>query len=138
MVTKHLHGTHYLYHSSSPLILLTINKMKISVKANSSSGDPYTVDFIHNNGLLSVFCNCAAGEWGKFCKHKWQLLSGNRAMLAYEDDVQKLQEVESWVKLSSISSLFDEVNDLERELEEKKTRLKKAKKEVERKMKEGF
>lgn len=113
--------------------------MKISIRAKSSSGDePYIVDFIKENGLLSVFCNCTAGDWGKFCKHKWQVLSGDRSMLYSPEDEEKLQQVEEWVSESSFSSLYVDVNELEEQVAQLKARIKKAKKDAEKKMREGF
>jgi len=115
------------------------NKMKISIRAKSSSGgEPYIVDFMREKGLLSVFCNCAAGDFGKFCKHKWQLLSGDRSMLYSSEDEEKLQQVEEWVEESSFSLLYSDVNELEAQVAKLKAQIKKAKKDAEKRMREGF
>jgi hypothetical protein len=113
--------------------------MKISIRAKSSSGgEPYIVDFTRENGLLSVFCNCTAGDFGKFCKHKWQLLSGDRGMLYSSEDEEKLQQVEEWVEVSSFYSLYSDVNELEAQVAKLKAQIKKAKKDAEKRMREGF
>lgn len=96
------------------------------------------MDFLWENGLLSVFCDCAAGEWGKFCKHKWRLLSGDASMLYSEGDIDKLQGIEAWVKESSFSTLYRDVDALEEEIKTLKAEVKVAKKEAEKKLREGF
>jgi len=113
--------------------------MQPTLNAKSSSGDSYyEVKFHHEDGKLKVFCSCAAGEKGRFCKHKWQLLSGNSDMLHNPEQLEDLQKVVTWVKDSDFKRLYDKVNELELELEVIKKQIKAEKKNVERRMREGF
>ncbi|HBR95236.1 MAG TPA: hypothetical protein DEA90_13835 [Opitutae bacterium] len=113
--------------------------MKISIQAKSSSGDhSYTVDFIKEGELLSVFCNCPAGALGKLCKHKLQLLSGDNSMLHSDGDIEKLNELQAWVRASTFPNLQLKLSELESEIASLKLKIKKEKKNIEKKIKEGF
>ncbi|MFT7388756.1 MAG: putative Zn finger protein [Candidatus Endobugula sp.] len=89
--------------------------MNISIKAKSSRGDAsYTVDFMTKDGVLSVFCDCPAGEWGKFCKHKWQLLNGDESMLTSIDQSSQLKIVHTLAIEKGIHDLYKDVDALEK------------------------
>lgn len=90
--------------------------MFISIKAVSSRGDSfYTVDFFLKHNALSVLCDCPAGEWGKFCKHKWQLLNGDESMLAESSESDKLAEVNKLALERGLNDLYQETERLEQE-----------------------
>lgn len=89
--------------------------MFISIKALSSRGDSfYTVDFFLKHDALSVLCDCPAGEWGKFCKHKWQLLNGDESMLAEPAQSDKLAEVHKLALERGLNDLYQETERLEK------------------------
>lgn len=93
--------------------------MKITLEAKSSSGDySYNVGFWQKNGLLSVWCDCPAGEWGKFCKHKWQLLNGNEKMLADASQADELNIIKELAIERGIDKLYKKVDDLENQKKE--------------------
>lgn len=104
--------------------------MKISLQAISSSTDSsYTVDhLVSDEGKLSVFCDCPAGQWGKFCKHKWRLLHGDETMLADLSQIEALKEVAQIALDRSIDSLYGTVEEHEKK---KKKLAKSVKKEKE-------
>jgi hypothetical protein len=87
--------------------------MNISLKAKSSSGSFYSVDFIKVEEGLSVHCECPAGEWGKFCKHKWQLLNGDEAMLFDSAQLSELQTINSIALERGVNQLYEGVESLE-------------------------
>ncbi len=91
--------------------------MKTTLEAISSDGvTTYSVDFIINDtGKLAVFCSCPAGEWGKFCKHKWQLLHGDESMLADLSQLDELKTIASIAKEHHVDDLFDDINKLEKD-----------------------
>jgi hypothetical protein len=90
--------------------------MKITVLAKSSGGDSYEVSFIKTGDLLSVFCNCPAGEWGRYCKHKWKLLHGDESMLFDPSQAEELKTVVSWASASGLEDLYKKVEQYEKEL----------------------
>jgi hypothetical protein len=113
--------------------------MKLTLTAKSSSSDGfYNVDFHHENDKLKVFCNCTAGSLGRFCKHKWQLMSGDAQMLSSDAQIDELNQVLSWVDDSDFKKLYNRVNELEMEIAVIKKQIKAEKKNVERRMREGF
>ena len=103
--------------------------MKVKLAAISSSGNgTYSVDFhIDNEGKLSVFCDCPAGEWGKFCKHKWRLLHNDETMLADESQIDELQKVAEIAKARNIEQFDGEIKAFEKEAKNLTKQLKKEK-----------
>jgi hypothetical protein len=103
--------------------------MKVTLAAISSSGNgTYSVDFLTNDeGKLSVFCDCPAGEWGKFCKHKWRLLHGDESMLADQTQIDDLQKVAEIAKDRNIEQFDDEIKAYEKEQKNHTKQLKKEK-----------
>jgi len=107
----------------------------ISLKAKSSSGDKiYSVTFIFDGNKMIVKCNCPAGRYGNFCKHKWAFIKGQDFMLYDEDDddqhdqlqyvaerAQKSDYLDSIINLSKIQKIIDDA-----ELEAKQLRKKVA------------
>lgn len=90
--------------------------MSVSIKAKSSSGDSfYTVDFITKNDTLFVLCDCPAGEWGKFCKHKWQLLNGDETMLADVEEHSKLVAMNQLAVEKGLNDLYKDIEVLEKQ-----------------------
>ena len=106
----------------------------ISLPAKSSSGEShYTVQFIVENGSMKVKCNCQAGKYGRFCKHKFGLLKGNEYWMDDESDdttyenmgkirdlVQKSEYLEYIIKGSKLQ---DVLNEAEKDMKEFRKRL---------------
>ena len=88
--------------------------MNITLKAKSSNGSFYNVDFQQVAEGLSVHCECPAGEWGKFCKHKWQLLNGDEKMLFYSNQLNDLKAINSLAIGRGLNSLYKEIESLEK------------------------
>lgn len=113
--------------------------MKISLKAKSSSGPPYTVDFLINESRLSVRCDCEAGKFGQLCKHKTELIAGEQSRLFDETDAPKLRELETVIcRAPEIGSIASEIAASEKVIQREQTKVKKLKKEFAAKLKEGI
>jgi uncharacterized Zn finger protein len=115
-----------------------ILKITIMAKSSSKADHFYFVTFTYENSLLKVFCDCPAGSYGKFCKHKWQLLAGNIEMLFDIDEKDKLDIVNKWSKERAYFDLYKKVNELEAESMRLKKQISNEKKKIERKFREGF
>ena len=89
--------------------------MNISLKAKSSSGSFYNVDFNKGDEGLTVHCECPAGEWGKFCKHKWQLLNGDEKMLFDSSQLSQLVTINNLAIERGLGDLYKEVEELEKQ-----------------------
>ncbi len=99
--------------------------MQITLFAKSSSGnEPYRVDFIQEDGLLSVRCNCAAGVWGQLCKHKTQLLANDDDMLYDPNQREPLNQVAEWVANSQYQKVLAELRESEEDIERAKRKYK--------------
>ena len=110
----------------------------ITFLAKSSSGeDPYKVDFINDNGRLIVKCNCPAGRFGKFCKHKMRLIKGNYEILFDENQDDDLEEMQDIIQNSGYLSLIIDLSKAEKAVREAEEDLKKVKKDVALAMKSG-
>ncbi len=101
--------------------------MEFELKAKSSStGSCYNVLFRLNEGKLSVFCTCQAGENGQNCKHKWQLLHGDESMLVDLSQKDQLKQIAEVAKGKNIDSLHDKIENLEIECKRLEKSQKKA------------
>ena len=86
------------------------------------------MQFENKEGLITAFCDCQAGQWGKFCKHKWKLLHGDESMLFDSSQVADLMTVASWAAASTIDNLYADVEKYEKKREAVEKHNKKAKK----------
>ena len=113
--------------------------MKISIKAKSSSGDPYTVDFLIDDNNMSVHCNCQAGKFAQLCKHKSELIAGNQSRLFDESEIAKLKELKSVVsKALELGRVASEIAESEKVVRDEQAKVKKIKKEFARKLAQGI
>ena len=110
---------------------------KLFVK--SSDGiNAYTVHFILQEDKLSIFCDCPAGKWGKFCKHKLALIRNFEDMLLNRDQEKELAEVQNWIRQSKYPDLIKKLEFAESEVKKANADLKKVKKSFETAMKSGI
>jgi len=113
--------------------------MKITLLAKSSSGDkPYNVDFVFEKERLMIKCNCPAGKFGKFCKHKWGLLKGNYDLLFDEDQDDDLDQINDWIQDSQYLDLIIEMSKAQKILDNAQDDLNKIKKKIAASMKKGL
>ena len=70
--------------------------MKVSIKAKSSSGGSYDVEFLSENESFSVHCTCKAGIVGNLCRHRRGLLMGDETMLVDPSQSGDLAIVVEW------------------------------------------
>ncbi|MCB9990664.1 MAG: SWIM zinc finger family protein [Rhodospirillales bacterium] len=92
-----------------------------------SKGDEYEVSFEREGNNLDVFCTCAAGENGLYCKHRFALMDGDVGALLSENenDVAALKEL---MKGTDVEAAYNDVMSLQAQYDEIHTRLKAAKK----------
>ena len=113
--------------------------MKISIKAKSSSGDPYNVEFLVESNKLSVFCDCRAGQFSQLCKHKTELLAGDKTRLFSETEVPLLDELGAIVaRAGQLKQLSGQIAQSEKTTRREQAALKQIKKDFAAKLKNGF
>lgn len=97
----------------------------------------YVAGFIAEDGLLSVYCSCPAGELGKWCKHKMALMSGDTAKLGNLDSAV-INELRTLVGKSIFPQLMDAVQQAEDDALIAKKRVVDAKKRLEKAVRAGL
>ena len=113
--------------------------MKISIRAKSSSGDPYNVEFLVESSKLSVFCDCRAGQFGQLCKHKTELLAGDKSRLFSESDAPLLDELGAVVtRAGQLHELSVQIAESEKMIRGEQAALKKVKKDLAAKLRNGI
>lgn len=112
--------------------------MNVVIKAKSSSGEPYDVTFTGQNNLLTVFCTCPAGEWGKMCKHKRAFLKGDTSFLYNSTEASDLELVVDLVKKTDWPVLEKEHDQIKTEIEILERKEKSSRAKIERLLNEGI
>jgi len=109
----------------------------ITLKAKSSSGNHYKVEF-EISEVIKVSCNCSAGIFGKLCKHKTGLLSGDPSFLYDTTEKSKFNALIEIVRKSEYISLSNEYLSSKKAIETAKNNEKKLKSKIELALKEGI
>ena len=109
----------------------------INLKAKSSSGDYYQVVF-EITETIKVSCSCNAGIFGKLCRHKTGLLSGDSSLLYDLTEKPMLDELISFVTRSEYANLIEEHLSAKKTIEAAKKHEKKVKQRTELFLKEGI
>ena len=89
-------------------------KTIFEIAITGSSGTPYTLSFLPKGESLVVFCNCGAGIFGKFCKHKRAVVTGDISILA--ESKAPLEKMAKARKLLQEYGMFDALAGHEQEL----------------------
>ncbi|UCE04969.1 MAG: hypothetical protein JSW07_15280 [bacterium] len=106
---------------------------------SSSRDEPYSLTFtLSEDGSLSVWCDCRAGEFGQLCKHKQALVSNDPSMLYDKSQVEELGRVNEWVQATAYPEMIREIIQTEKEIKKAKRILKNAKTKLARHMRDGI
>lgn len=111
---------------------------KITFLVKSSSGDkPYSIYVDIKDNKMFVFCNCPAGKFKKFCKHKIRLLLGDFDIL-YDEQDDDLIRVTDLIQGSDFQDLIFERSKAEKVLKEAQSTANKVKRKIIRAMENGI
>lgn len=113
-------------------------KIDLLVKSGSDPDISYTVSFHFQEGKLSVYCTCIAGEYTKLCKHKTGLMSGDSSILYNETQKSEFETVQEWVQQTRYPELLSHIKNRENTIESAKRELKKSKLILEKAMRDGM
>jgi|TARA_Y100000296_G_scaffold84879_1_gene119366 hypothetical protein len=114
--------------------------MERTILVKSSSGeDSYSVEVssTEEHGI-TIMCDCAAGEWGKYCKHKMGVALGDATILFDDEQIDSFKEISNWIASSNYPNLFSEIRVVEKELEVAKKNVKSMKEQIARFMRDGL
>ncbi|MEA3641060.1 MAG: hypothetical protein VBE63_14110 [Lamprobacter sp.] len=113
--------------------------METTILVKSSSRDePYAVAVSSAESGLAIFCDCPAGEWGKYCKHKMAIVLADERILYDEEQRDNFSRVTKWISESGYPDLVQELRESEKALELAKKNVKNQKEKIARLMKEGL
>ena len=79
---------------------------------------------------MYVHCSCPAGRFGKFCKHKIQLIQNYSDILCDDDQWEDLSQIHEWFQKSEFLDLIFERSKFKKELWEAQDRLESVKKRI--------
>jgi hypothetical protein len=101
-----------------------------------SSAEPYKVVFIRRSKTnLSAYCSCPAGENGLYCKHRLEILDGNKKSVV-SSNADDVIIVQSWLSGTDVEKTLFKIRDLEKESTRIKAALSSAKKELAKAMRD--
>ncbi|MCF8025826.1 MAG: hypothetical protein K9K82_10115 [Desulfobacteraceae bacterium] len=112
--------------------------MKEIFQIEGSIGDSYKIEYIKENGQVIIKCNCPAGKFGKFCKHKMRFIQGDTEILADEDQDERLSEIADQIQKSEYLNLIIAHSKAKRAVEEAEQNLKDVRKKIAKAMKNGL
>ncbi|MDP1679913.1 MAG: hypothetical protein Q8L02_07370 [Candidatus Nitrotoga sp.] len=113
--------------------------MKKEFEIKSSDGvTSYVVEFVLEAGKLHVYCGCPAGVFGKWCKHKMQLMTGDMSGACAISGADDMVELQTWISKSEFARLLVEMKLAENEMREAKTKMDRTKKALEKAAQKGM
>lgn len=112
-----------------------IEAMKI-YKVKGSGENTYNVHVgpKGEDGVV-IYCDCKAGIFGKMCKHKIAIATGDPSLLINQGDAEKLAETADNIKRRPLGVLIQDLSDFRKEYDAAKRKMDKARKKLEKAMK---
>lgn len=112
--------------------------MEITILVKSSQVNPYAVSVLENDAGLSIFCDCQAGQFGKFCKHKLAIVLADETILYDDDQMTNFNQAVEVISRSRYPTMAAGLREAEIALEAEKKRVKKQKDALALGMKKGL
>lgn len=106
---------------------------EINFDIKGSSTQPYRVTFIKDEGSLTAICNCPAGQFGNFCKHRIAILNGEFNAIC-SDNPNDAETVLEWLVDTDVERALTELRAAESAEDVTKKRLQELKKKLARAM----
>jgi hypothetical protein len=103
---------------------------EIKFDVQGSAAAPYSVVFLKKSDVtFSASCSCPAGIFGKYCKHRFSILGGNKKGIV-SDNLEQVELVQSWVKGTDVERALIQIKELDIKLAQIKKELAASKKLV--------
>lgn len=106
---------------------------ELNFLVKGSGKEPYEVIFIKDGASLTAICNCPAGTYGNFCKHRISILEGDGKAIA-SDNAGKVAAVVEWLAGTDVDTALKELRLAEKTPNPEKTALNAAKRKLARAM----
>jgi len=84
---------------------------------------------------VKMMCDCKAGIYGRICKHKLAVATGDPSLLLNPEDAERLRRVSDKIKQREIGGLLETLYAFRKEHDAIKRKMDKARKAVEAAMK---
>lgn len=110
--------------------MMTEDYVEILVKG--SSGNVYTVRFYLGDSDIIVFCSCPAGENRKLCKHAFRVMNGDDSILGDNSQKEDFVKISNHIQKTPVPFLLSELNESEIALQSAESKVKRAKKALEK------
>ena len=98
----------------------------IEFLVQGSSEEPYTVTFSKEDESFTVWCTCTAGEYGRSCKHRLNIIAGKKNNIV-SDNLEDVDIIQTWLPGSHLESALSNVEEAEKRAAEAKRTLSEAK-----------
>lgn len=109
-----------------------------TILAKSSDGiSYYKVAFNNRDGVISIKCDCRAGELTKLCRHKLAIIRGDAAILYDNSQYSEFIKIKEWIEASPFAQLILEHDSIEKELQKKQREFRMIKEIIEVAMRKG-
>lgn len=106
---------------------------ELTFLVKGSSADPYEVIFIKDDDSLTAICNCPAGQYSNFCKHRISILDGNFDAIT-SDNAGDAPQVLAWLTGTDVEAALIELRAAQKEPNPDKNALSAAKRKLARAM----
>ncbi len=106
---------------------------ELTFLVKGSSKDPYEVIFIKDGDSLTAICNCPAGTYGNFCKHRISILDGKPKAIT-SDNADQAATVVTWLAGTDVEEALAEMRAAEKLDDPEKKELNAAKRKLARAM----
>ena len=106
-----------------------------NLKIKGSSDNDYDVVIKLDGTNLTATCNCKAGEVGQYCKHRISVLSGDFSNIV-DGRTKELETIIDQVKNTDVGKALAGIEELELEVKNLQSKLKKQKKALAKAMKD--
>jgi hypothetical protein len=97
---------------------------------NDSKSIPYTAEVIIRNNQMFIHCNCPAGKFGNFCRHKIRLTQDDHDILYDQSQRNDLNRIADWIQNSDFVEFIFERSLFKKELREAEDRLETVKRNM--------
>ena len=108
------------------------------VKSSNEENGPYKVTVTREGDLSKIKCDCQAGKFGQYCKHKMRVIKGHEDILYDESQEDDLASVAKLFQKVEFIKLRSEMTKAEEALENAEKNVKQIRNKIAQAMKNGI
>ena len=105
----------------------------ITFLVQGSEPEPYQVQFWKKGKNLTARCTCRAGQFGQYCRHRVDILSGNiKKLKIASKNPEDIETVRAWLPGTDVETAINQVREAQKVVDEATIKLKGYKKKLAR------